>query len=54
MKHVVKFTESERGWGGGEYHWGEDAWSYVKLKTDTDLKAVLEKIAEENAHEDEH
>lgn len=38
---------------GGEYHWGDDAWDYVKNRTGFDLKALLERIAEENAHEDE-
>lgn len=38
---------------GGEYYWGNPAWEYVKNKTDIDLKAILESIAEENAHEDE-
>jgi len=38
---------------GGTYHWGDDAWNYVKDRTNFDLKALLEKIAEENAHEDE-
>ena len=32
----------------GEYHYGEDAWNYVKHRTDVDLKAILENIAEEN------
>ena len=38
---------------GGEYYWGDNAWDYVKNRTGFDLKALLEKIAEENAHEDE-
>lgn len=37
----------------GEYHWGDNAWGYVEQRTDVNLKAILEKIAEENAHEDE-
>lgn len=38
---------------GGEYYWGENAWNYVKSRTGFDLKNLLEKIAERNAHEDE-
>lgn len=38
---------------GGEYHWGDNAWNYVRRKTGFDLKFLLETIAEENAHEDE-
>ena len=38
---------------GGEYHWGDNAWAYVKEQSGFDLKTLLETIAEENAHEDE-
>lgn len=38
---------------GGEYYWGENAWNYVKNRTEFDLKGLLETIAKENAHEDE-
>jgi len=31
----------------GEYYYGENAWNYVKQRTGIDLKAILEKIAEE-------
>jgi hypothetical protein len=34
---------------GGEYYYGDKAWEYVKGKTGIDLKAILEKLAEENA-----
>jgi ApaLI-like restriction endonuclease len=33
---------------GGEYYSQEDAWNYVKNRTDIDLKAMLIEIAEEN------
>lgn len=33
---------------GGEYHYGNEAWSYVKSRTKTDLKSILENIAEKN------
>ena len=32
----------------GEYYYGDQAWEYVKQRTDIDLKAILEKLAEEN------
>jgi hypothetical protein len=38
---------------GGEYYWGDNAWGYVSERTGFNLKSLLEKIAEENAHEDE-
>jgi len=37
----------------GEYYWGNNAWDYVKIRTNIDLKAILESIAEESAHKDE-
>ena len=38
---------------GGEYYWGENAWDYVKYRSEIDLKTKLETIVEENAHEDD-
>ncbi|WP_019868381.1 ApaLI family restriction endonuclease [Methylovulum miyakonense] len=38
---------------GGEYYWGNNAWDYVQNRTNINLKATLESIAEESAHEDE-
>lgn len=32
---------------GGEYHFGDNAWAYVNRRTGVDLKAVLEKLADE-------
>jgi len=32
---------------GGQYYFGEGAWSYVRTKTGVDLKAILEELAEE-------
>jgi hypothetical protein len=32
----------------GEYYYGDRAWEYVKERTGIDLKAILEKLAEEN------
>jgi hypothetical protein len=33
---------------GGEYHSGDDAWAFLKQRTDIDLLAILNKISEEN------
>jgi hypothetical protein len=33
----------------GHYHHGEAAWKYVRQRTQIDLKAILEKLAKENA-----
>ena len=32
----------------GEYYYGDVAWDYVKQRTGIDLKAILERLAEEN------
>lgn len=37
----------------GEYHFGDNAWEYVKERTDVDLLAILEKVAEENTKQNE-
>ena len=34
---------------GGEYYYGDAAWSHVRDKTAIDLKAILEEIANERA-----
>lgn len=36
---------------GGEYHFGDAAWKYVKDKTDVDLLSILEELAQENAEQ---
>jgi hypothetical protein len=33
---------------GGHYYFGEAAWNYVTERTGIPLKAILEKLAEEN------
>ncbi|VXD24174.1 ApaLI family restriction endonuclease [Planktothrix paucivesiculata] len=38
---------------GGEYHYGESAWNYVTERTGIDLKAILERIADQNTTSDE-
>lgn len=35
---------------GGEYHYGESAWNYVNQRTGIDLKAILERIADQNTN----
>ncbi len=32
---------------GGQYYYGDKAWDYIKEQTGIDLKAILEKLAEE-------
>lgn len=32
----------------GEYHFGDDAWNYVKKRTGVDLHGILTKLADEN------
>lgn len=34
---------------GGSYFYGDAAWGYLQKQTDTDLKLILQRIAEENA-----
>lgn len=34
---------------GGEYHFGDDAWGYVNRRTGVDLKAILERLADEKS-----
>lgn len=36
---------------GGHYYFGDSAWDYVEEQTDVPLKALLEKLADENAEE---
>lgn len=45
---IQKTLETLYAGVGGEYHYGDDAWDYVKKYTDVSLKVILEKIAEEN------
>lgn len=33
---------------GGQYYYADEAWDYIKQQTGIDLKAILEKLAEEN------
>lgn len=33
---------------GGEYYYGDKSWEYVKEQTGIELKAILEKLAEES------
>lgn len=36
---------------GGQYYHGESAWEYVRNRTEIDLKAILEEIADERGRE---
>ena len=38
---------------GGEYYYGESAWNYVTERTVIDLKAILQRIADQNTASDE-
>lgn len=38
---------------GGEYYYGESAWNYVTERTGIDLKAILQRIADQNTASDE-
>ncbi|SKB15893.1 Restriction endonuclease R XbaI (fragment) [Planktothrix sp. PCC 11201] len=38
---------------GGEYYYGESAWNYVTKRTGVDLKAILQRIADQNTASDE-
>jgi hypothetical protein len=33
---------------GGQYYYGDSAWNYIHKRTENNLKAILEKLAEEN------
>ena len=33
---------------GGEYHFGDAAWKYVRTRTGVDLHGILKKLASEN------
>jgi len=47
-QRIQKTLETLYAGAGGEYHYGDDAWNYVKQYTDVDLKEILENIAREN------
>ena len=38
---------------GGEYHYGDSAWEYVRNRTNIDLKEILEEIAKERVDTNE-
>lgn len=39
---------------GGEYYFGDAAWRFVKERTDIDLLAILEELAQENTRQNEN
>ena len=46
---IQKNLEAEYAKLKGEYHYGAAAWDFVQQTTEVDLKAILERIAKENA-----
>ena len=46
-KHIQKTLETLYAGLNGEYHYGDDAWEYIKSYTGHNLKGVLERIADE-------
>lgn len=49
-KHIQRTLETLYAGVGGEYHYGDDAWDYIRNYTDVDLREILEAIAEERAN----
>lgn len=49
-QRIQKTLETLYAGAGGEYHYGDNAWSYVKDYTGVDLKGILETIATERTH----
>jgi len=45
---IQKTIETLYKGASGEYYFGDSAWDYIRDFTGTDLKAILEKIADEN------
>lgn len=49
-QRIQKTLETLYAGAGGEYHYGDDAWDYVREYTHVDLKGLLETIAAERAN----
>ncbi len=49
-QRIQKTLETLYAGAGGEYHYGDNAWEYVKEYTKVDLKSILETIAEERTN----
>ena len=45
-KRIQKTLETLYAGAGGEYHYGDAAWAYIKHYTGVDLHGILQKIAE--------
>ncbi|MYA47997.1 MAG: ApaLI family restriction endonuclease [Rhodothermaceae bacterium] len=45
-KRIQKTLETLYAGASGEYHFGDDAWSYIEERTGVNLLAILERIAE--------
>ena len=50
-QRIQKTLETLYAGAGGEYHYGDGAWNYIKKYTGVDLKAILTKIAKERVSE---
>ena len=46
-QRIQKTLETLYAGAGGEYHYGNNAWEYVRDYTGVDLKGILETIAAE-------
>ena len=47
---IQKTLETLYAGAGGEYHFGDAAWRYVGERTGVDLKAIIERLADEHDH----
>ena len=48
-KRIQKTLETLYAGASGEYHYGDDAWNYIREYTGLDLLDILEKIADERS-----
>ncbi len=46
--NIQKTLETLYSGVGGEYHFGDAAWKYLKTRTGVDLHKILKKLAKEN------
>ncbi len=51
-QRIQKTLETLYAGADGEYHYGDDAWNYIRQYTGVDLKEILETIATERANGD--
>lgn len=48
-QRIQKTLETLYAGANGEYHYGDDAWNYIKQYTGVDFKAILESIARDRS-----